>query len=114
LLPTVAVTLLALAASIALAAGGYGAPAAIAHLAFAVGILPLILAAMTHFVPVLTRTGEPAPGIRHIPHAAQAAGLLAVGAMQGLLPPWALHLAALGDLALAVTLLGWIGARAGR
>jgi hypothetical protein len=34
--------------------------------------------------------------------------------MHGLLPAWALHVAALGDLALAVTLLGWIGARAGR
>ena len=36
-------------------------PQAIAHLALAMGILPLILAAMSYFVPVLTRSSAQAP-----------------------------------------------------
>lgn len=37
-------------------------PQAIAHLALAMGILPLILAAMSYFVPVLTRSSAQTPG----------------------------------------------------
>ena len=109
---TAGLTLLALLASAALALSGVGSPLAVAHLAFAVGIVPLIFAAMTHFVPVLTRTGDPGKTIRGLPGIAQLAGLLAVAAMQGLLPYWLLHPAAAVDLVLTAILLNWIAARA--
>ena len=112
MLHTAGLTLLALLASAALALSGVGSPLAVAHLAFAVGIVPLIFAAMTHFVPVLTRTGDPGKTIRGLPGIAQLAGLLAVAAMQGLLPYWLLHPAAAVDLVLTAILLNWIAARA--
>ena len=112
MLPTASLTLLALLGSAGLALSGVGSPLAVAHLAFAVGIVPLIFAAMTHFVPVLTRTGDPGKVIRRLPGAAQLVGLVAVAAMQGLLPYWVLHPAAAVDLVLAAILLNWIAARA--
>lgn len=87
---------------------GRGTPVAVVHLAFAVGIVPLIFAAMSHFVPVLTRSGSPARSIAMLPAGAQAAGLAAVLAMEGLAPRWLLHLAASWDFVLAAILLGWI------
>jgi hypothetical protein len=111
LLPTAGLTLLALGGSIVLALAGLGSPLAVAHLAFAVGIVPLICAAMIHFVPVLTRTGDPGGGIRGLPLAAQIAGTLAVLAMQGWLPRLGLTLAAAVDLLLAAILLNWIAGR---
>ena len=52
-LPALAVlALLSLAASAVLLAGRFGSPQAAAHLAFALGVMPLILAAMGYFVPV--------------------------------------------------------------
>lgn len=114
MLRTVAVTLLALAASLVLAATGSAPAAAVAHVAFAVGIVPLIFAAMAHFVPVLTRTGDPGPAIGRLPVAAQVAGLTAAAAMAGVLPRWLLHAAALADLLLALALLHWIAGRAGQ
>jgi hypothetical protein len=91
---------------------GVGSPLAVAHLAFAVGIVPLIFAAMSHFVPVLTRTGNPSPGIALVPRLAQLAGLVAVLAMQGIIPRWLVSLAAAVDLVLAGILLNWIVGRA--
>lgn len=111
---TAAYTLLALAASAILAAAGIGPPAAVAHLAFAAGIVPLIFAAITHFVPVLTRTGDPERYIHWLPAIARLAGLLAAGAMAGLLPRTALYAAAAANLGLALVLLHWIGTRAGK
>ena len=73
MLQTASLTLLALLGSAVLALSGVGSPLAVAHLAFAVGIVPLILAAMSHFVPVLTRTGDPGRGITYLPIAAQLA-----------------------------------------
>lgn len=56
LLPLLAVAaLLALLMAAALLVARHGAPAVAAHLAFALGVMPLILAAMSYFVPVLTR-----------------------------------------------------------
>lgn len=112
MLYTASLTLLALLGSAVLALSGVGSPLAVAHLAFAVGIVPLIFAAMSHFVPVLTRTGDPGRWIRRLPIAAQLTGLVAVGAMQDCLPRWALHLAAAVDLGLAAILLNWIASRA--
>ena len=112
MLPTASLTFLALLGSAILALSGVGSPLAVAHLAFAVGIVPLIFAAMSHFVPVLTRTGDPGPWIIRLPPAAQLAGALAVAAMQGLVPHGLLHAAAAVDLLLAAILLNWIAARA--
>lgn len=95
-----------------IALSGMGSPPAVAHLAFAVAILPLILAAISHFVPVLTRTGDPAPAISRLPFAAQVAGLAAVLAMQGTVPRWLLPLAAAVDIVLAGLLLDWAASRA--
>ena len=112
MIPTASLSLLSLIASALLAVMGWGSPLAVAHLAFAVGIVPLIFAAMSHFVPVLTRTGDPGRLIARLPGAAQLAGLVAVVAMQGVLPYWLLHAAAAVDLVLAAFLLNWIAARA--
>ena len=112
MLQTASLTLLSLLGSAGLALSGVGSPLAVAHLAFAVGIVPLIFAAMSHFVPVLTRTGDPGKVITRLPSASQLAGLVAVAAMQGLLPYWLLYPAAAVDLVLAAILLNWIAARA--
>ena len=111
MLTTVAITLLALLLGAVLTLSGQGVPLAVAHLAFALGIVPLIFAAMLHFVPVLTRTGDPEPGVKQLPLLTQLAGLLAVIAMQGWLPRGGLHAAAAVDLILALVLLRWIGQR---
>lgn len=56
LLPLLAiVALLLLLIAAAMLAVGQGASALGAHIAFALGVMPLILAAMSYFVPVLTR-----------------------------------------------------------
>lgn len=46
------------------------------HIIFAVGIIPLILAAMVHFVPVLARSRKPSKWIRLLPLFALLSGLL--------------------------------------
>ena len=112
MLQTASLTLLSLLLSAILALSGLGSPLAVAHLAFAVGIVPLIFAAMMHFVPVLTRTGDPGRWIQGLPVFAQLAGLVAVGAMQGWFAHWLLPLAAAVDLLLSGILLNWIAARA--
>ena len=114
MIATASLTLLSLLGSVILALTGTGSPLAVAHLAFAVGIVPLIFAAMSHFVPVLTRTGDPQAWIRWLPNLAQGTGLLAFAAMQGLLPRHLLHPAAAVDFVLAAILLGWIVSRVRR
>jgi hypothetical protein len=81
-------------------------PAAHIHLALAAGIMPLILAAMSHFVPVLTRSGAPAAGVRTIPLLALAAGALAVFSFIASNPAY--YFAALLALAAAAAFAGWI------
>lgn len=74
----IALTLLAfIAASLLFLSGGSAAIAGY-HVVFAIGILPLILAAMAHFVPVLTRSGAASRSVGFIPPAALAGGLLVV------------------------------------
>lgn len=53
-------------------------PAAPLHLILALGVMPLILGAMTYFIPVLTRTGTPEAKTFFPPLAALGAGILAV------------------------------------
>lgn len=112
--------LLALAAAaslvLALLAGASGVltPAAAAHLAFAAGAVPLIFAAVLHFVPVLTRSSGPSPTLRRLPWVALLLGLLIACAIAGELPGAFLHAAALANAAIALTLIFWMRRRAGR
>jgi len=114
----VSVLALSVAASFLLAlilgASAVLATAAALHIAFAIGVLPLIFGAMLHFVPVLTRTGSPHRLIAALPFVAQVTGVTVVLAIQGWLPRWLLHPAASVDLLLAAVLLGWITLRARR
>ena len=80
----------------------------VAHLVFAVGVVPLVFAAMLHFVPVLTRTGSPSRRLALLPWAAQGVGVVAVGAFAGWLPRSALSGAAAAELLLAAMLAIWI------
>ena len=81
-------------------------PAAHIHLALAAGVMPLILAAMSHFVPVLTRSATPAAGVQLIPLLALAAGALAVFSF--IAPNQAYYFAALLALAAVAAFAGWI------
>lgn len=101
---------------LALLAGASGVftPAAAAHIAFAVGIVPLIFGAMLHFVPVLTRSGSPQRWIARLPYLAQAVGVVVVLSLQGIVPRGWLHPAATADAAIAVVLLVWMRRRSRR
>lgn len=85
-----------------------------AHLVFALGILPLIFGAITHFVPVLTRSGPAQRGVRLAPFILQGAGLLVFFNFQGALGPGALHAAALVALLVALGFAAWLVQRARR
>lgn len=106
------VALAALLAAALLSALPVVAPAAWAHLAFALGVMPLILGAMGHFVPVLTRSGTPAAAFRALPLLALAAGGLAVAGFA--LPRWhevSVQAAAALGLAAALAQAAWIAGR---
>jgi hypothetical protein len=98
---------LAFATAILLALQG-ASPVAAAHAAFAVGAMPLVFAAMGHFVPVLTRSSGATGAVRRLPLAMQAAGLLALGALGGWLPGWALHGALTIGLVTTGVFLAWV------
>ena len=105
----VATTIAAFAAAIVLALGGSASPAAIAHAAFAAGVLPLIFGAMLHFVPVLTRGRGAGRSVQALPLGMLAAGLVAATAF--LLPAFytaGIPLAALAGLTFALVMAGWI------
>lgn len=76
--------LLAIAALLALTMAGVllateqAAPQLAAHLALALGVMPLILAAMGYFVPVLTRSGAAGRAAWWLPVMAWGGGALAV------------------------------------
>ena len=80
-----------IAFALAMALGLAGAPpAAVAHAAFAIGAMPLIFAAMSQFVPVLTRSGGAEPAVHRLPLVLQAAGAAVVAVLAGWAPGWAL------------------------
>lgn len=81
--------------------------AAALHLILAVGAMPLIFGAMSHFIPVLTRTRTAGAGLVGIPVLALAGGALAVGALS--LPDlfWGRYAGAVLALAAASALLVW-------
>lgn len=110
MLPVLVVVALAgFAAAALLSASQVMAPAAWAHVAFAMGVMPLILGAIGYFVPVLTRSGAPPPPIRLLPvlAVAAAAALIAALAWPGSFGHSAFAAAALALLA-AISMLGWI------
>ena len=94
----------------------FGAPSslAVAHLVFAVGALPLIFGAITHFVPVLTRSGKAQRGVLLAPFALQLAGLLAVAFFYGTFGIGALHAAVAIALPLSLAFAAWLLLRARR
>ncbi len=74
-----ALVLIALAAfAAALLGSDHAGRAATVHLMLAVGAMPLIFGAMSHFIPVLTRTRTASAGVLGIPVLALAGGTLAV------------------------------------
>lgn len=72
----VAVTLLTFIAASIFALLRGGATIVSYHLIFAIGIVPLILGAMAHFVPVLARSKNPGKFIRLLPAIAIIGGIL--------------------------------------
>lgn len=113
MIPTAVIALAALLLSLLLSLLGKGGAASL-HLAFAIGIVPLIFAAITHFVPVLTRTGEPHLTIRCLPALAQLSGLLVAAILFAWLPRSWMFGAALAVFALALILLLWVLGRSRR
>jgi hypothetical protein len=88
--------------------------AAALHLILAVGAMPLIFGAMSHFVPVLTRSRGAPAGLVSIPVVALAGGALVVGALS--LPELSMgrHAGALLAAAAASSLLVWSRRRRAR
>ncbi len=82
------------------------------HLVFALAILPLIFGAITHFVPVLTRSGGAQQGVLLMPLLLQLTGFLVFLFFSGAVEMPLLYVAA--GIALLVTLgfAGWLIARA--
>ena len=100
-----------LLAAVALRLAG-APPQVVAHVAFAMGMLPLILAVIAYFVPVLTRTAGEG---WQVAWAAMAwsAGIAVVSALVPYIGShWLAPLAATLGLAVATTLLGWMLRRA--
>ena len=85
-------------------------PPAVTHLVFAMGIMPLIFGAITHFVPVLTRSGRAPRSLLLAPLGLQLAGWLAFLDFRGVMP--AVAAAAIGALLIAAFLAGWLVLRA--
>ena len=108
------ISVLALAASLALPAFADVAQAARAHLAFAVGVMPLILAAFDYFVPVLTRSGSTSAPARALPWIALAAGSLAFAQFAAREVPFAMLVSALGALIAALASAAWMHMRGAR
>lgn len=76
----VTVVLLAFAAASLLLALTPGSAAVVSyHMVFAIGIVPLILAAMVYFIPVLTRSKNSGRIIHALPFAALIGGVLVTG-----------------------------------
>jgi hypothetical protein len=99
-------TVLAFGLALVLMQAG-AAPAAGAHAAFALGAMPLIFAAMGHFVPVLTRSGGAGKALHRLPLAMQLVGAAVVGVLAGALPGWTLHVAVVIGLVTTGLFLAW-------
>jgi hypothetical protein len=113
-LPLLAINaMVMMAAALGFWLSGDLAPQAIAHIAFALGILPLILAAIAYFVPVLTRSASAPPQLLAVPLAAWLGAACMVAAFAGTFDPaTASHAAFTLAAAAAIALLLWIAQRA--
>ncbi|MBI3523710.1 MAG: hypothetical protein HY066_04160 [Betaproteobacteria bacterium] len=88
-------------------------PAVIAHVAFALGILPLILAAMGYFAPVLTHSRNPPRLLAFIPPLAWLAGVSLIAGLSGVMPlATASQIAAGFGLTAAIAMTSWMAWRA--
>ncbi|MDP1610352.1 MAG: hypothetical protein Q8M11_04800 [Sulfuritalea sp.] len=115
LLPLLAIAaLLALVTAGGSLIAGYNPPQLAAHVAFALGVLPLILAAMSYFIPVLTRSGTAGRAAWWPPLLAWAGGALAVFSFATDFSPAGLALAAALGAFAALGLGSWILDRARR
>ncbi len=83
------------------------------HLAFALGVMPLIMGAMTHFVPVLTRTRAAPRVVEGYAVLAWFGGAMIVAFFILALPETFRAAAALLALIACIALLAWQGMRAG-
>ena len=81
--------------------------AAHVHLAFALGVMPLIMGAMTHFIPVLTRTRAAPRGVETFAVLALIGGGLIVAFFILALPEVVRNTAALVALSACVGLAAW-------
>ena len=97
--------------AVALRWSPYAGRAAALHLILAVGAMPLIFGAMSHFVPVLTRTRGAAPALASLPFLALAGGALAVSALSVTGMFWGRYAGALLAGGAAAALLVWSGRR---
>lgn len=112
-LPLLAIAaLLALTMAGALLVTGQAAPQLAAHLALALGVMPLILAAMGYFVPVLTRSGSAGTATWWSPIMALGGGVLAVFSFANDFPANGLELAAALSGLAVLGLGGWTVTRA--
>lgn len=117
MLPPLAINaILMMAGALGLWLVAAASPQAIAHIAFALGIMPLILAAIAYFVPVLTRSGAAPRWLQSMSLLAWAGGISMVAVFFGAFP-WpaasdaATLAAALSASLAAVTMLVWIRRR---
>lgn len=119
MLRTLLLPLLAIAALISLVGSGIlllgpSTPQLAAHIAFALGVLPLILAAMAYFVPVLTRGTGAGIAAWGPPLLAWFGGGLAVFTFAGDFSQFRLSIAAVFAGIAAIGLVGWILGRVRR
>ena len=89
----------------------YAGRAAALHLILAVGAMPLIFGAMSHFIPVLTRTRGAPSALASVPFLALAGGALAVSAFSVGGMFWGRYAGALLAGVAASALLVWSGRR---
>ena len=100
--------------SVALQVFGDISSLATAHLVLAVAIMPLIFGAITHFMPVLTRSGGPHPAVLLMPVTLQVAGVLVFLYFHGKAGIGALHAAAGLSVLSCIGLSVWLIRRARR
>lgn len=86
-------------------------PATHIHLVFAMGVMPLIMAAMIHFFPVLTRTGKAERQVELLPGLAWQTGVLAAAFFAFSLPENVRLFASLLAFLVVVRLVWWQWAR---
>ena len=87
---------------------GVLSPVAAIHGVFALAVMPLIFGAITHFVPVLTRSAGAPPLVLWSPVLIQAAAVLLILFFTGELGLEALYVAAGIAIAVAVLFSGWL------